>query len=67
MYRRAKNDPRLLCNQEHFVYNAYHMVKAFYPSETVALQWTKKTSELCNFCGDLQKMVQTGREKRGDD
>ena len=26
---------RVICNQETFVYNAYHMVKAFYPSETV--------------------------------
>ena len=29
---------RVICNQETFVYNAYHMVKAFYPSETVVIQ-----------------------------
>ena len=26
---------RVICNQETFVYNEYHMVKAFYTSETV--------------------------------
>ena len=45
---------RVICNQETFVYNAYHMVKAFYPSETVASSVDE----------NLQKMVQTGRKRR---
>ena len=35
---------RVICNQETFVYNAYHMVKAFYPSETVASSVDEKAS-----------------------
>ena len=35
---------RVICNQETFVYNAYHMVKAFYPSETVTSSVDEKAS-----------------------
>ena len=35
---------RVICNQETFVYNAYHMVKAFYPSETVVSSVDEKAS-----------------------
>ena len=35
---------RVICNQETFVYNAYHMVKAFYPSETVMSSVDEKAS-----------------------
>ena len=35
---------RVICSQETFVYNAYHMVKAFYPSETVMSSVDEKAS-----------------------
>ena len=35
---------RVICNQETFVYNAYHMVKAFYPQETVSSSVDEKAS-----------------------
>ena len=53
---------RVICNQETFVYNAYHMVKAFYPSETVASSVDEKASNYVLW--NLQKMVQTGRKRR---
>ena len=35
---------RVICSQETFVYNAYHMVKAFYPQETVSSSVDEKAS-----------------------
>ena len=49
---------RVICNQETFVYNAYHMVKAFYPSETV----TSSVDEKASNCRRWYR-----RAERGDD
>lgn len=35
---------RVLCREETYVYNAYHMVRAFYPSETAETQVEEKAS-----------------------
>ena len=62
---------RVICNQETFVYNAYHMVKAFYPSETVMSSVDEKASnyvtvEFAEDGTDGQKEamieLQTGRQ-----
>ena len=35
---------QIICKEENYSYNAYHMTKAFYPSEQLQIQVEEKAS-----------------------